>query len=104
MSNNLKNTKKIISKKIIKIMMFNINSVCPRLEELILFVMDNKLDIVMLNEIKVDKHRSNFHLNIPGFTTIDKPRNNHGCGVAILIKNEIVHHQIYDLIASILRS
>ena len=77
-------------------MQYNINAVSPRLEELKLYIYQNKIDILLLNEIKLDQNNSNFFLNIEGFTTYDKPRTSHGGGVAILIKKEIDHFQIHD--------
>ncbi len=44
----------------------------------------------------MDKARSNYFLNFPGYTTYDKTRNNHGGGVAIIIKSSIDHAQIHD--------
>ena len=76
--------------------MYNINSGCPRLEELKYYIYENNIDIILLNEIKIDQHKSNYFLNIEGYFTIDKPRSNHGGGVAILIKKEITYHQIHD--------
>ena len=67
-------------------MQHNINAVSPRLEKLKLYIYQNKIEILLFNEIKIDQNNSNFFLYIEGFTTYDKPRPSHGGGVAILIK------------------
>ncbi len=45
----------------------------------------------------MDENRSNFFLNFNGYTTYDKPRNNHGGGVAIVIRSTIDHTTFQEL-------
>ncbi len=52
-----------------------------------------KPDIVLINELKLDENRSNFFLRFEGYNTYDKPRNQFGGGVAIVIKSSISHTQ-----------
>ena len=52
-----------------------------------------KPDIVLIYELKLDENRSNFFLSFKGYNTYDKPRNQFGGGVAIVIKSSISHTQ-----------
>jgi exonuclease III len=49
-----------------------------------------KPDIVLINELKLDE---NFFLRFEGYNTYDKPRNQFGGGVAIVIKSAISQTQ-----------
>ena len=54
-------------------------------------------DVVLLNEIKMNQELSNYYLDIQGYVNINKPRNEHGGGVAVLIKNGLDYTHDHDL-------
>ena len=48
-----------------------------------------KPDVMLLNEIKLEKGTANFHLDFPGYICISKERNSRGGGVAVLVRREL---------------
>ena len=63
------------------------------------FLQQTRPDVVLLNEIKMNQELSNFYLDIQGYASINKPRNEHGGGVAVLIKNglDYTHDHDFDI-------
>ena len=86
--NNLKKCTHEIDKPL-KILHWNCNSIKSKTEDLKLFVLENKPDIILLNEIKCNQAQANSLLSINGFSTETKVRTENGGGVAILINNKI---------------
>lgn len=68
----------------------NVDGVNNKYHELIYFVQNNNLDLIVITETKL---KENERLKIRGYTTYRKDRDNQhrGGGVAILIKNSIPH-------------
>lgn len=57
-----------------------------KINDLEMFINNRKIDIVLLNETKLD---NSFTSNINNYEIIRKDRNNRGGGVAIIINNEV---------------
>ena len=81
-------TQKIISNKLL-FHHWNCNSIKNKELELKQFLEHNKSDFLSLNEIKCSTAWANELLNIDGYFTVAKCRNNRGGGVALLIKDNI---------------
>ena len=75
---------------------WNANSMKSKLKELRYFLSQNDCDLVGVCETKTHK---NFTLKIPGYKVNLNNRNNHGGGVLIAVKENIVHivHKVTDL-------
>lgn len=54
----------------------------------------DKPDFLSLNEIKCCEHWANEKLRIRGYNYVYKCRNNHGGGVALLVKEDIIFNEI----------
>ena len=81
-------TQKIINNKLL-FHHWNCNSIKNKELELKQFLEHNKSDFLSLNEIKSSTAWANELLNIDGYFTVAKCRNNRGGGVALLIKDNI---------------
>lgn len=75
---------------------WNANSIKNKLKEFKNFLFQNDYDIAGVCETKTDK---NFTLKIPGYKVYLNSRNNHGGGVLIAVKENIVHnvYKVNDL-------
>ena len=70
-----------------KIMSLNIFSLLPHLDELCIFVDNEKPHIICINETKLDDSIDDSLIRIDGYVIIRKNRNKHGGGVpSIYIK------------------
>ena len=61
----------------------NVNSLLKHLDEICLILNNNALDILAINESKIDDNISNDEIHINGFNTIRKDRNRFGGGVVL---------------------
>jgi len=62
------------------------------------FLIDEKPDIVALNEVKLNKEQGNLRLEFPGFTTLHYPRPKNpgkGGGVALLLREEVSFTEVH---------
>ena len=71
------------------ILSWNCNSIKNKYIELSNHIYLNKIDIIGLNETKLD---NSMKLTIPGYSIYRNDRNSSGGGVAILVKNSIKHY------------
>ncbi|RNA21231.1 RNA-directed DNA polymerase from mobile element jockey-like, partial [Brachionus plicatilis] len=90
-------SKKNLKTPVLKIVHWNCNSLSNKKELLELLIIKHQPDIVMLNEIKLDKQKANSLLNIRDYLSINKCRNSRGGGVAILIKNNVEFSELVEL-------
>jgi exonuclease III len=68
-----------------------------RLEELRLFLVSTKPDIVSLNELKLNEYECNFYLNFEGYNAVFKTRERNpscGGGVCLLVRDNIPFGQV----------
>ena len=75
----------------IKFLSWNSNSIKNKFMELANYIYLNKIDVIGLNETKLDK---NIKLQIPGYSIYRNDRNCNGGGVAILVKKSIQHYYV----------
>ena len=72
-----------------KVLHFNISSLISNLSELIHIVHDLNIDVISLNETRLDVHIYNDELKIPEYKLFRKDRNRNGGGVALYIHSRI---------------
>ena len=81
---NINNEMNVVAKsKGLKIANLNVNSLLKHLDEIRLILINNALDILTINESKIDDNISNDDIQINGFNTIRKDRNRFGGGVVL---------------------
>ena len=69
----------------------SINKASQLIEELEQFIHTNSIDIISINETKLN---SSDQISIKNYNIIRKDRNSHGGGVAIIIHEELNYEQI----------
>lgn len=76
-----------------KVCYFNCNSLCNQMYEFLVFLEASRADIVILSETFLKKRHN---LSIPGYDSLrfDAPDDEHGGGIALLIKNGIQYCEI----------
>ena len=72
-----------------KIACININSLYKHIDEIRFILMSSPLDVLAINESKLDHSITDGEIHIPGYVIIRKDRNRHGGGVALYIKNTL---------------
>ena len=72
-----------------KIACININSLYKHIDEIRFILMSSPLDVLAINESKLDHSITEGEIHIPGHDIIRKDRNRHGGGVALYIKNTL---------------
>jgi len=85
-----------MSNQIKNIYCWNANSINNKFEEIILALNENDIDILAINETKINKIDEYFYQN-EKFNCIFNSRNRHGGGVAFIIRKEIDYYLIKDL-------
>lgn len=88
-SDNLLTDDTLKSSKGISICLLNINSLISKIDEIKLLVLNNNIDILCLNETKIDQEIGNSEIHIDGYNIYRKDRNRHGGGVAIYSKESL---------------
>ena len=76
----------------LKIACININSLY--IDEIRFILMSSPLDVLAINESKLDHSITDGEIHIPGYVIIRKDRNRHGRGVALYIKNTFYTFQL----------
>lgn len=71
------------NKKGFKMGHLNVNGLRSKLDYIKVFLHEHKLDILALNETKIDSHVTNADITIPGYNIFRCDRNKHGGGVLI---------------------
>ena len=87
-----------------KIMSLNIFSLLPHLDELCIFVDNEKPHIICINETKLDDSIDDSLIRIDGYVIIRKDRNKHGGGVALYIHQNIHFELMSELMCDELES
>ena len=72
-----------------KIASLNVNSLIKHIDDLRIFLADNPVDVLAINESKLDDSIKNCELYIPGYEIIRIDRNRNGGGVCFYINNSI---------------
>jgi hypothetical protein len=70
-----------------KLACININSLYKHIDEIRYILMSSPLEVLAINESKLDNTITDGEIHIPGYVIIRKDRNRHGGGVAIYIKD-----------------
>jgi hypothetical protein len=77
----------------------NINSILAHIDELRATLISSKIDILAINETKLDSSVSNYEINIPGFEVARKDRavnGRSGGGVCLYVRNNLNFKVISD--------
>ena len=81
----------------LKIACLNINSLSKHIDELRVIMLNNPLDILAINESKINESISDDEISVSGFHLIRKDRNIHGGGVFMYIRETIPFSERNDL-------
>ena len=85
----------------------NINSLIAHIDELRIFICSNKIDILCINETKLDLTISDQEVCLPGFEIIRRDRKvngRKGGGVCLYVRSNINYKIRYDLQSEILEN
>lgn len=77
------------AKRGIKLASLNINSLTRHIDELRILLVDNSLDVLSLNETKLDNSIEDSEIHIPGYEIIRRDRNRHGGGVCFYVQTSL---------------
>ena len=75
----------------------NINSLLAHLDDLKFFVLDSKIDVLAINETKIDSSVNDNEIYLPGFEVVRKDRSVSGGGVCIYLQSNINYQILNDL-------
>ena len=90
--------KEINSTKGFKMANLNINSLLKSIDQLRVILVNTSLDILAINETKIDDSVSSNEISIVGYQLIRKDRNRHGGGVLMYIRESIPFSERNDLV------
>ena len=76
----------------------NITSLVKHVEELRIFIHEQPIDILCINETRLDNSISSAEVEICGYEIVRRDRNRNGGGVAIYLRNNIPYVERSDLI------
>ena len=76
----------------------NINSLLAHIDDLRVLVYDSNIDVLTINETKLDPSVSDNDIHIPGYEVVRKDRNINGGGVCIYIRTNHNYRKRNDLI------
>ena len=88
---------KISKNKGFKIAALNINSLPAHIDKLRAYVTTGSIDILALNETKLDQSIPDTLVSIPGYTLERHDRNRHGGRVALYIRNVIHYERMHEI-------
>lgn len=80
----------------------NINSLIAHIDELIVFINSSKIDILTINETKLDSNIHDNEIHIPGYEVIRKDRSingRNGGGVCIYLRSNLNYKTRVDLLS-----
>ena len=80
-----------------KIALLNVNSLTKHIDELKVFMANKPLDVLAINESKLDLVDSDRLVNLEGYNIIRRDRNKHGGGVCFYLRNTITFSRQYQL-------
>ena len=75
----------------------NITSLVKHVEELRIFIHEQPIDILCINETRLDNSISSAEVEICGYEIVRRDRNRNGGGVAIYLRNNIPYVERSDL-------
>ena len=81
-----------------KIASINLGSLYRHIDQLEIYMLSKRVDILAINETRLDSTVHDGEINIPGYTLERKDRNRSGGGVALYIRNSINYKRIYGLL------
>ena len=81
-----------------KIGQLNITSLVKHVEELRIFIHEQPIDILCINETRLDNPITSAEVEICGYEIVRRDRNRNGGGVAIYLRNNIPYVERSDLI------
>ena len=80
-----------------KLTTLNITSIPGHIEELRIFMNTKCIDILAVNETRLDDTISSGEVSVPGYVLERKDRNRDGGGIALYIRNTINYERLFDL-------
>ena len=80
-----------------KIALLNVNSLTKHLDELKVFMANKPLDVLAINESKLDLVDSDRLVNLEGYNIVRRDRNKHGGGVCFYLRNTITFFRQHQL-------
>ena len=72
-----------------KIALLNVKSLTKHIDELKVFMANKPLDVLAINESKLDLVDSDRLVNLEGYHIVHRDRNKHGGGVCFYLRNAI---------------
>ena len=87
-----------------KTMTLNIFSLMPHLDELRIFISEQRPHIICITETKIDSTIDNSHIEIDDYVVVRNDRNRHGGGVAMYIHKTVNYKLREDLAFSEIES
>jgi exonuclease III len=86
---NYETFKDVLGSKGLKMAHLNVNGIRSKLDQVRLLVSESGLDLLCLNETKIDESVSDADISIPNFDIYRRDRNKHGGGVLIYVSSRI---------------
>ena len=80
-----------------KLTALNITSIPGHIEELRIYVNSDRIDILAVNETRLDDTISSGEVTVPGYALERNDRNTDGGVVALYIRNTINYERLFDL-------
>ena len=74
----------------------NINSLAKHIDELRLVMINQPLDILAINESKLDDNDSGNMLSLHGYTLVRRDRNKKGRGVCVYLRDSLSFKRLYE--------
>ena len=74
----------------------NINSLAKHIDELRLVMINQPLDILAINESKLDDNDSDDMLSLHGYTLVRRDRNKKGRGVCVYLRDSLSFKRLYE--------
>jgi exonuclease III len=81
-----------------KIACINVNSLMKHIDEIRFILTSTTLEVLAINESKLDNSINDGEIHIHGYVSIRKDRTRHGGGVLIYIKENLVYSNRSDLV------
>ena len=80
-----------------KIALLNVTSLTKHVDELKVFMSNTPLDVLTINESKLDLVNGDRLVNLEGYNIVRRDRNKHGGGVCFYLRNTITFSRQYQL-------
>ena len=87
----------LLKLEVSKIALLNVNSLTKHIYELKVFLGNKPLDVLAINESKLDLVDSDRIVNLEGYNIVRRDRNKHGGGVCFYLRNTITFCRQYQL-------